>query len=216
MPFDVDYKKLYDQVKKGLPEIIKMTGKDVVLVMGPTRSGKTTLINRMLGHEMVAECRDHAGNKKVERGRRRRTGNASIGVYRDDTKNQHLPFFEVKGSNSSETSYPMTVVHDDTCYVDVPGLEGNTDEEEPHIPLAANLLLELGLSLAKSVKTILLVFNKFNFTDDSMKPLKDVIKQLNGLLKDITQSQAIHLVMNNKVKVREVYDNYGVTIHQNL
>jgi len=193
----IDYQRLYALINEGLPEIVKLANKDVVVVMGPTRAGKTTLINYLLGNKMKIEKRDDFG--RLVHGRRRGT----IGIYRDTTANNDVPFLEVKGTKMSETKLPMVVEHEQTCYVDLPGLL-DFRKKDPEVKLASKILLELGLKCAKSVRAIFLVFNVEDFTRSSTRRLDDALSILSSLLKDVSSPHAVHLVMNNKDSVLEL------------
>ena len=177
-------------------------GIKIVITLGPIKTGKSTLINRMVGHEMVAERRTSMGKRSTMRG--------TVGIYRDETVNQNLPSLEVTGRVSTETPYPVIITHNNICYLDLPEIHipSKHDVNTPVIdPVCTLARLANSCETPLPIHALFLVFTELNFSDSSMNELDDIVTQLSVLFKNIPYLQAVHLVMNNKNPVEKIADN---------
>jgi len=180
-------------------------GMKIVITLGPAKTGKSTLINRMIGHEMVAERRNSNGERTTKIG--------TVGVYHDENVHQDLTSLEVKGRVSTETPVPAIIKHDNICYLDLP--EICLPNKYPRVtqvvdPVRTLARLANACNSELPVHALFLVFTEVYFSDSIMIELDKIAKQLSVLFENRRELQNIHLVINDKQVVRTVYKKHGL------
>ena len=135
----MNLKELEDLFKKSSNSYSKLKEKDLVLVIGNTGSGKSTVINYLLGNKMKAEF--HKGKKVI------------VGMSQDE-----INYPKIGLSNLSETLYPMVYedLFNNLIYCDCPGFGENRGVSEE---ICGEISIEIAIKLANSIKAILIIIN---------------------------------------------------------
>jgi energy-coupling factor transporter ATP-binding protein EcfA2 len=160
----VNLDELEDLFKKSSNQILKLKGKDIVLVVGNTGSGKSTVINYLLGNEM---------KKIMNKGSR---------VYVGVTEDESL-YPKIGLRSLSETLY-SSIYHDsnnDIYWCDCAGFGENRGLVEE---ILADINLEIAIRLSNSVIAIIIVINSHEL--DVKKGV--ALSQLNQKLASIIKS----------------------------
>ena len=136
---NINFDELEELFKKSSNQMLKIKGKDLVLVVGNTGSGKSTVINYLLGNQMV---------KQIHKGKR---------VFKGTTQDETM-YPKIGLSNLSETLY-SSIYHDhksNIYWCDCPGFGENRGITEE---ILAEMNLEIAIKLANSIKAIVIVIN---------------------------------------------------------
>lgn len=166
-----------DAVLKGYERCRSAQGKNLVMLIGNTRSGKSTTINYFLGHELI-KVRDKKTGKLVIEVKKMEESKAD----RKATEETHAI---IGHSSNSETLYPAIYIKDDLAFCDCPGFGDDRGEEasiEDATRLSIALNIELAAKTAENIQAIVVVI-AYRELQGSATDLKDLARQLFHLFK---------------------------------
>lgn len=134
----IDAKKLENYLLNSFKYASKAKTKEIILVMGNTGSGKSTVVNYLLGNEMIKSF-------------------STLGETVFTTKLDNSSFPKI-GHNESETLYSMLYKDEATklVYCDCPGFYDQRGDEEQ---ICTEISMQLILKYAQSIKAVLIVID---------------------------------------------------------
>ena len=186
--------KVWDLVLPALEQLKEIQGKELVLVLGATGSGKTTLANYLAGVPL---------EEKIRRGRR---GNQLV---IDVVTDYEGPALKIGHKRSSTTEYPQWIAGDSSSshrvYCDLPGF-GDTRGEAQRI--AASILTKIVLSYCQGITGVVVMFNVEDFNRDG-KDFFDRFSCLSRFIASPGQSRGlVHCVVKdrNYLKKRQKWE----------
>ena len=133
--YTVDNQKLIDQV----------TGRDIIMIVGPAGVGKSLFINYLLGQKLIKQYPEVSGVPKLEK------------VL--DLATSSLPGAPIIGHKKSPQTLQPTIIEDSGThhiYCEYPGL-GLVDERWPALSVATVISMQHMLKCARSVRFVILV-----------------------------------------------------------
>lgn len=156
----LDSEKMKKFIIDALPKIKPAENRDIVLVVGNTGAGKSTLIDYLLGCKM----------KKEKRGIR------TIAVPEDPK----LEVAKIGNNMESETLYSAIYSNSEFSFCDCPGFMENRTEEEK---VFTSINMQLAIESAKSVCSIIVVIDIKSLETDKASGMRNLAKTLSLLLK---------------------------------
>jgi GTPase SAR1 family protein len=155
--FNVD--KAKKLLKEGYPRIRTTENKDVVLVLGNTGSGKSTIINRLLGCQM----------EKVQNGAK----------WIAKPKSDSDVYAKMGTGWDSETLYPEVHTsrnnYSDWNYCDCPGFE---DSRGKVAEVLSSIATQIAIRKAESIKAVMIVIDARSFDVNAGNSFKSLGKTL--------------------------------------
>lgn len=151
---------------------------DVVLVLGNTGAGKSTIINYALGSKMKT------------------TYNEDIGEHFAEPEDESTHWAKIGNGSESQTLLPnvYTTPHSKVTYCDCPGFhDTRTEEDRLNITIATQLMV----NTAKSIKGIMVVIDPNDLKSNAVN-MRDISLTLSQLLQGKGNPNSILFVFNNK------------------
>ncbi|MBS0351975.1 MAG: 50S ribosome-binding GTPase [Proteobacteria bacterium] len=148
--------------------LASLTGKDVVLFIGRTRSGKSTSINYLCGTKMKRE------------------------KNRGDYKIAPLPgeviYTDMSDTRLSVTFYPQTIQDSsrgtDFVYCDCPGYNDNRGNAEK---ICTSIMMQLAVNQVKSVKAVVICVPRMDLSVTGQTNLEELLKTIGDLFNNLGQ-----------------------------
>ncbi len=182
---ELDLTSIREKLTPYLPDILEIKGKEIVLFLGITGSGKSTGISALLGQDLIYKGKILIPNPEA---------------HYDNTKYPKIGVDPMKSESPSSAIYPSQKGY---SYCDTVGLL-DTDELEGRI--IASISLELAVRLSSQIKAVVVVINQHDLHSQKAKTFKDLSKLLNllfkGNFKNHGQSIAFLITQENPKDLR--------------
>eukprot|EP00978_Attheya_sp_CCMP212_P029752 scaffold106817_cov51-Attheya_sp.AAC.1 len=182
-----DANKIVDSIERGEPVLNCVDGRDVVLVVGKTGTGKTTLIQAISGRtltETTHTCRIPNGG-----------GDEAIKVVYE-TAGDALPGFEIGHAKTSRTACincfdpneEKRTIDDDKSalvYVDSPGFQDTNGHE---VDIATSVMLSEVAKRCRSLRFVILI-SYVSLLEDRGGAMRSVLKLVRNFVKDFKEER---------------------------
>jgi ribosome biogenesis GTPase A len=171
-------KELQDFIKEAARNAEKAKGKDIVLVLGNTDAGKSTIINYLLGSELE-EAENELGDVIVK------------------TKDPQKEWAKIGHTLNSQTFLPSVYVSEDCpfVYCDCPGFNDSRTEEKR---LNTTIATQLIINAAEHIRAIIVIIDVADLTHRKGEGMKDISIILSRLFKENMEPNSFLFVFNNK------------------
>ncbi len=173
--------ELSQYIDEGWENLKTVAGKDIVLVMGNTGSGKSTLINHLIGNKLEEKQNSHGYMR----------------WYRVSGDNAPGP--KISEKLSSETLYPQVyrsrMDNDTFFYCDLPGFQDNRSKTTK---IWTHVARDLAVKISKEVVSIIIVISDEELAasrGENFKILNKILTETLSLGSDFNIPASINIVL---------------------
>jgi uncharacterized protein YegL/GTP-binding protein EngB required for normal cell division len=195
-PFNMTLLK--QSIQNGSDALKCVHGRDVVLVVGKTGTGKSTLIQGLAGKKLVATMHEtcFAGQTVTKEVFEVQNGDA-------------LPGFDIGHAKFSKTKFIRTYAREEDCsdavlYLDTPGFE-DTDGHE--VDIATSVMLSHVARRCNSLRFVILI-NYASLIEDRGGAMRAILKFIRSFVKDFEkEKKSFIFLFTHTNKIREIPQN---------
>ena len=198
-PFNM--KLLRDSIENGGPTLERVRGKDVVLIIGKTGTGKSTLIQGIAGKKLHSAV--HATTcfgKTVKKS-----------VFEAE---EALPGFEIGHAKTSMTKHINYYVHqqvdtttqeeEEVVYIDSPGFE---DTDGTEMDIATSVMMSQVAKQCKSLRFVILI-NYASLLEDRGGAMRSVLKLTRSFVQDFNEEKrSFMFFFTHTNEIKEIPDS---------
>jgi GTP-binding protein EngB required for normal cell division len=197
-PFNM--KLLRDSIENGGPTLERVRGKDVVLVIGKTGTGKSTLIQGIAGKKLHSAVHTTTWfGQTVEKA-----------VFEAE---EALPGFEIGHAETSMTKHincyvrqqvESTTQEGEVVYVDSPGFE---DTDGTEMDIATSVMMSQVAKQCKSMRFVILI-NYASLLEDRGGAMRAVLKLTRSFVQDFNdEKKSFMFLFTHTNEIKEIPDS---------
>lgn len=164
---EIELQEISKNIQEAVPDLITINGKKLILLLGATGAGKSTLIYYQMGGKLKM-VGSSGRNQRVEP---------------DDPNNNSYPAIYSRSESGTKVPRAYSAQNQDFYYCDVPGFQENRDVGGPEIQYICNtLMLQSAMERAELIKGIIVTIDFLSIKESRSLLLGPILESLYKVL----------------------------------